>query len=67
MGITQKIRKEINKQAGDLVHIIIVKDDAPRIVTIPEDFDKILDENVKDKKSTFMIYLILIKRNILIG
>ena len=45
LGITQKIRKEINKQAGDLVHIVITKDESERVVLIPEDFKKELDKN----------------------
>lgn len=49
LGITQKIRKEINKQPGDLVHVVITKDDEQRIVEIPEDFQKQLDENEKAK------------------
>ncbi|WP_050354391.1 YdeI/OmpD-associated family protein [Gottschalkia purinilytica] len=49
IGITQKIRKEINKQDGDLVHVAITKDDDPRIVEIPEDFKIELEENVEAK------------------
>ena len=49
VGITQKIRKEINKQAGDLVHIIIEKDDSLRIVNMPEDFNRELEENENAK------------------
>lgn len=52
IGITKKIRKEINKQAGDLVHIIITKDNDPRIVTVPEDVNKEFDEK-KDAKKVF--------------
>lgn len=52
LGITQKIRKEINKQTGDLVHVVITKDNAPRIVQIPEDFKRELEEN-KEAKNVF--------------
>lgn len=50
LGITQKIRKEINKQPGDSVHIVLKKDDEPRIVEIPGDFDNLLNENVIAKE-----------------
>lgn len=46
VGITQKIRKEINKQPGDSVRIVLKKDDEPRKVEIPEDLDNLLNENV---------------------
>jgi hypothetical protein len=49
LGITKKIRSEINKQPGDFVHVVITKDDEERIVEIPEDFQKQLDENEKAK------------------
>ncbi|MBL4937684.1 DUF1905 domain-containing protein [Clostridium sp. YIM B02515] len=50
IGITQKIRKEISKQAGDSVHVIIEKDDEPRVVQLPEDFKKVLEESKKAKE-----------------
>ncbi len=49
LGITKKIRSEINKQPGDLVHVAITKDDEERIIEVPEDFQKQLDENEKAK------------------
>lgn len=52
LGITQKIRKEINKGPGDLVYVVIIKDDTPRTVELPEDFIKLLEEN-GDAKSIF--------------
>jgi hypothetical protein len=45
LGMTQKIRAVIGKKPGDIVHVILKKDDEPRIVEIPEDFKKLLDEN----------------------
>ncbi len=51
LGITQKIRKEINKQPGDTVHVVLTKDEVARIVEIPEDFRKSLDENEKAKEA----------------
>jgi hypothetical protein len=52
LGITQNIRKEINKQAGDMVHVVIIKDDATRLVELPEDFRALLEEN-HEAKGTF--------------
>ncbi len=45
LGMTQKIRAEIGKKPGDTVHVILKKDDEPRIVEIPEDFKQLLEEN----------------------
>jgi hypothetical protein len=52
LGITQKIRKEINRQAGDMVHVVIIKDDAARVVELTEDFRALLEEN-HEAKNTF--------------
>lgn len=40
LGITQNIRKIINKQPGDTVHVTLVKDDTPRVVEMPQDFNE---------------------------
>ncbi len=45
LGITQKIRAAIGKKPGDTVHVILKKDDGPRVVEIPEDLKKLLEEN----------------------
>lgn len=45
LGMTQKVRAAIGKKPGDIVHIILKKDDEPRVVDIPEDFKKSLEEN----------------------
>lgn len=50
IGITKKIREEINKQPGDMVQVVIIKDEAPRIVEIPEYFQAKLMENPEAKK-----------------
>lgn len=47
LGMTQKVRAEIGKKPGDTVHVILRKDDEPRIVEIPEDFRKLLEENAE--------------------
>jgi len=53
LGITQKIRKEINKEPGDIVHVVITKDNTIRTVELAEDFEVLLEEN-KDAKIFFM-------------
>ncbi|MCX7923721.1 MAG: YdeI/OmpD-associated family protein [Clostridia bacterium] len=45
LGLTQKIRKTIGKNPGDTVHVIIKRDEQPRVVEVPEDFEKLLGEN----------------------
>lgn len=45
LGITQKIRAAIGKNPGDIVHVVLKKDDEPRIIEIPEDFKKLFEEN----------------------
>jgi hypothetical protein len=52
LGITKKIRKEINKGAGDIVHVVITKDDTSRVVELPEELRKLLEEN-EELKSIF--------------
>lgn len=50
LGITQRIRKEINKQPGDLVHVVIIKDDDKRIIELPEDFKNKLVEDERARE-----------------
>lgn len=45
LGITQKIRKDMNKQPGDIVHVVIQQDDEPRVIEVPEDLKVKLEEN----------------------
>ncbi len=47
IGITQKIRKVIGKNPGDIVHVIITEDDEPRTVDVPADMAKLLSSNKK--------------------
>lgn len=51
LGITKKIRSEINKQPGDPVHVILVKDDEERTVQVPEDLQQLLDANEEAKQA----------------
>lgn len=50
LGVTKQIRTAIGKQAGDIVHVVLKKDEEPRVVEIPIDFDELLDENPRARK-----------------
>jgi Domain of unknown function (DUF1905)/Bacteriocin-protection, YdeI or OmpD-Associated len=45
VGITQEIRKAIGKGPGDLVQVVLQKDDAPRVVQLPDDLTALLNKN----------------------
>ena len=47
LGMTQKIRASIGKKPGDIVHVVLRKDDEPRIVEVPEDFGRLLGDNMQ--------------------
>ena len=38
LGMTQEIRRQIGKDAGDLVRVTIEKDEEERVLELPEDF-----------------------------
>jgi hypothetical protein len=43
-GVPKAIREEIRKQPGDHVEVVVWKDDTPRTVDIPEEFQKRLEK-----------------------
>ena len=43
ISISYEIRKTLGKSDGDMVSVVIEKDDDPRVVPIPEDFEWLLD------------------------
>lgn len=45
IGITKDIRKKLGKDQGDIISVQVEKDEEERIVEIPEDFAKIMEEN----------------------
>ena len=45
IGITQEVRKAIDKNPGDTIKVVLQKDDEPRIVDIPDDFKHLLKSN----------------------
>lgn len=42
IGVTKAIRDKIGKQPGDMVHVILQKDDQPRVVDIPSELKIVL-------------------------
>lgn len=45
LGLRKDIREAINKKHGDSVKVVIEPDTEPRLVTVPEDFQKALNKN----------------------
>ena len=45
IGITQEMRKKVKKNPGDVIEVVITKDDEPRIVEVPTDIAKVLKKN----------------------
>lgn len=45
VGVTQAIRKKIGKRPGDMVHVVLQRDDQPRVVDIPAEFKEVLSAN----------------------
>ena len=49
LGVRKEIQKAICKTHGDSVKVVIEPDIEPRVVTVPRDLQKLLDENPKEK------------------
>lgn len=45
LGITKKVRAEINKKPGDIVDVILEEDCEPRIIDLPNDLAIEFDRN----------------------
>lgn len=52
LGVTKEIRNKIGKEIGDEVKIELIEDNEPRVVEVPEDFEKLL-KNDKPVWKTF--------------
>jgi bifunctional DNA-binding transcriptional regulator/antitoxin component of YhaV-PrlF toxin-antitoxin module len=50
VGITQEIRKAIGKEPGDIIQVVLTKDESPRIVEVPEDLAALLNNTPEAKK-----------------
>ena len=51
VGVTQEVRKAIDKNPGDIIHVILKKDDAPRVVEVPEELAALLKNNPAAKET----------------
>jgi hypothetical protein len=49
LGLTKTVRKAINKNPGDKIHVAVQVDSGERIVPIPEDFRLLLEANTEIK------------------
>lgn len=47
LGLNQKVREAIGKNPGDTIHVKLQKDEAERILELPEEFEKLLDNETK--------------------
>ncbi|WP_312769565.1 YdeI/OmpD-associated family protein [Epilithonimonas sp.] len=50
LGLTQAIRKELGKTFGDIVEVKLWEDKEERIVIVPNDVQKLLNQNEKAKE-----------------
>ena len=50
IGITKDIRKKIGKDEGDIIFVEVEKDEEERVVEVPDDFAKSMDENQEAKE-----------------
>lgn len=50
LGLTQEIRKELGKTFGDIVEVILWEDKEERVVIIPDDVQKLFNQNEKAKE-----------------
>ena len=49
LGLRKDIREQIGKQPGDVVKVSLEKDTEPRVVVVPDDYQKILDSEPEVK------------------
>ena len=47
--IRKDIRAQLGKQPGDLVHVTVMEDTEERVVTVPLDFQQVMEENPSAK------------------
>lgn len=44
IGLTQEVRKKINKEPGDIIKVTIKEDTEPRVVDVPPDLKALLEQ-----------------------
>lgn len=50
IGITKDIRKKLGKDPGDIIFVEVEKDEEERVVEVPKDFAKLMEENLEAKE-----------------
>jgi Bacteriocin-protection, YdeI or OmpD-Associated/Domain of unknown function (DUF1905) len=50
LGMTQALRKQISKGPGDMVEVMVEKDEEERTIELPEDFQVALEGNAAAKE-----------------
>jgi acetyl-CoA carboxylase beta subunit len=45
LGLTKEIRKTLQKTFGDTVHVVLEQNTEPRIVTLPDDVNALMEEH----------------------
>ncbi len=57
LGVTKQVRSAIGKGFGDIVHVVVEKDELERVVDVPEELSNLLKANAEaDKKFSGMSY-----------
>jgi bifunctional DNA-binding transcriptional regulator/antitoxin component of YhaV-PrlF toxin-antitoxin module len=46
LGLTQQLRKTIGKNPGDMVAVEVEKDEEERVIELPNDFRRVLEQNL---------------------
>lgn len=66
IGVTKAIRKQLSKEAGDIIEVTIEKDEEERIIEVPLDFKERIeaDNNVKEFWNTLSFSM---QKNMLCG
>lgn len=44
LGLTREIRKSLGKEPGESIHVVIKEDTEPRVIELPSDFQKALEQ-----------------------
>lgn len=44
IGLTQEVRKKINKEPGDIIKVTIIEDTEPRVVELPDGLKALLEQ-----------------------
>ncbi|WP_123041997.1 YdeI/OmpD-associated family protein [Cohnella candidum] len=51
IGLTKAIRTAIGKQPGDTVHVVLKRDEEPRVVEVPEELSRLLERHPEAKRA----------------